>query len=99
MQTYFDIELNNKIILIGKLIQGSHRASKISLESFGSGYISVCTKLGSTFVDAKCRANGVPSWTLSEIDNNVRERLLRNRRQKAFYVTKDGVNFCFLRAQ
>lgn len=33
------------------------------------------------------------------MDNNMKERLLRNRRQTIFYVTKDGINFCFKRLQ
>ena len=97
MQTYFDIGHNNEILLVGRLVPGYSRAGKISLEELGSGYISVCTKLGSTFVDSKCRPNEVASWTLSQIDHNVRERLLRNKRQQSFFVMKDGINFCFVR--
>ena len=99
MQTYFDIGNNNEILLVGKLISGHSKAGKISLEELGNGYISVCTKLGCTYVDSKCRPNEVASWTLSQIDNNVRERILRNKKQRTFYVMKDGISFQFVRQQ
>ena len=73
------------------------KVSRISLEEFGQGYISVCTKLGDQFVDSKCRPKEVESWTMSQIDNSVLERLQRNPKQKSFFVMKDGINFCFVR--
>lgn len=97
MQTYFDINNNNELQIVGKLVKGHSKAGKISLEELGNGYISVCTKLGCTYVDSKCRPNEVPSWTLSQIDNQLLERLQRNRRQRSFLVMKDGINFCFQR--
>jgi hypothetical protein len=48
-------------------------------------------------VDSKCKPNEVPSWTMSQIDNQLLERLQRNKRQKSFFVMKDGINFCFSR--
>jgi rapamycin-insensitive companion of mTOR len=99
MQTYFDINHNNELQIVGKLVKGHSKAGMISLEDLGSGYISVCTKLGCTYVDSKCRPNEVPSWTLSQIDNQLLDRLQRNRRQKSFFVMKDGINFCFSRQE
>jgi hypothetical protein len=69
MQTYFDINTNNELQIVGKLVKGHSKAGKLSLEDLGNCYISVCTKLGGTYVDSKCRPNEVPSWTLSQIDN------------------------------
>ena len=80
MQTYFDINPNNELQIVGKLVKGHSKAGKISLEELGSGYISVCTKLGNSFVDSKCRPNEVPSWTMSQIDSQLLEKLQRNKR-------------------
>lgn len=99
MQTYIDISPNNEIHIVGKLVKGHSKAGKISLEELGNGYISVCTKLGVTYVDSKCKPNEVPSWTMSQIDNQLLERLQRNKRQKSFFVMKDGINFCFSRQE
>jgi hypothetical protein len=78
-------------------VPGQTRAGRISLEELGDGYISVAPKLGATYVDSKCRDNGNPAWTLSQIDKQVRDRLTRNPRQNAFSVIKDGINFVFQR--
>jgi len=100
MQTYFDINLNNELQLVGRLVKGHSKAGKISLEDLGqNGYISVCTKLGAKYVDSKCRENDVPSWTMSQIDSSLMECLKRNRRQRSFFVMKDGINFCFVRQE
>jgi hypothetical protein len=80
MQTYFDIGHNNEIQIVGRLVPGQTRAGRISLEELGDGYISVAPKLGATYVDSKCRDNGNPAWTLSQIDKQVRDRLTRNPR-------------------
>ena len=69
MQTYFDIGPNNELQIVGKLVKNHSKAGRISLEELGNGYISVCTKLGDTYVDSKCRPNEVPAWTLSQIDS------------------------------
>lgn len=74
---------------------GHTRAGRISLEELGDGYISVAPKLGATYVDSKLKANETPSWTLSQIDKQVRDRLMRNQSQRTFYVMKDGINFVF----
>jgi hypothetical protein len=79
-------------------VPGHTRAGRISLEDLGDGYISVALKLGATYVDTKCKANETPSWTLSQIDKQVRDRLLRNPAQRSFYVMKDGISFVFIRS-
>jgi len=58
------------------------------------GYISVCVKLGSTYVDSRCKANEVPTWTLSQIDNEVKEKV-KNSKQKKVLVLKNGFHFIF----
>jgi hypothetical protein len=95
MQTYFDITLDNEIQIVGRLVPGHSRAGRISLEELGDGYISVCPKLGATYVDSKCRPNEVASWTMSQIDKQVRDRLTRNNKQSTFFVMKDGISFVF----
>jgi hypothetical protein len=80
---------------VGSLVPGHTRAGRISLEELGDGYISVAPKLGATFVDSKCKANETASWTLSQIDKQVRERLTRNPNQRTFQVLKDGISFVF----
>jgi hypothetical protein len=69
MQIYFDINTNNELQIVVKLVKGHSKAGKLSLEDLCNCYISVCTKLGGTYVDSKCHPNEVPSWTLSQIDN------------------------------
>ena len=59
----------------------------------------MCTKLGDQYVDAKCRRKEVASWTMSQIDSTVLDKLKRNPRQKSFFVMKDGINFCFMRQE
>jgi hypothetical protein len=98
MQTYFDIGHNNEIQIVGRLVPGHTRAGKVSLEQLGDGYISVATKLGATYVDSKCKDRGEsPSWTLTQIEKQIRDRLLRNPNQRAFHVIKDGISFIFTR--
>lgn len=58
------------------------------------GYISVCVKLGATYVDSRCKANEVPTWTLSQIDNEVKEKV-KNSKQKKVLVLKNGFHFIF----
>lgn len=99
MQTYFDIGPNNELQIVGKLIKNHSKIHRISLEELGNAYISVCTKLGDSFVDQKCRAKEVESWTMSQIDSQLLERLQRSKRQKSFFVMKDGINFCFSRQE
>lgn len=91
MQTYFDIGHNNEIQIVGRLIPSHTRAGMVSLEKLGDGYISVAPRLGATYVDNKCRANESPSWTLSQIDATVRDKLAKSPSQKTFYVMKDGI--------
>jgi hypothetical protein len=99
MQTYFDIGHNNEIQIVGKLVPGFSKAGRVSLDELGDGYISVAPKLGATFVDQKCRQNETPSWTLSQIDKQVRDRLQRNPSQRTFFVMKDGISFVFQRSK
>ena len=51
MQTYFDIGPNNELQIVGKLIKNHSKVRSMSLEELGNAYISVCTKLGDSFVD------------------------------------------------
>ena len=99
MQTYFDIGHDNELQIVGKLVRNHSKVGRVSLEELGQGYISVCTKLGDQYVDSKCKRKEVASWTMSQIDSNVLERLQRNPRQKSFFVMKDGINFCFVRQE
>ena len=99
MQTYFDIGPNNELQIVGKLIKNHSKVHRMSLEELGNAYVSVCTKLGDSFVDQKCRAKEVESWTMSQIDSQLLERLQRSKRQKSFFVMKDGINFCFSRQE
>ena len=77
------------------MIPGHSRAGRISLEELGDGYISAALKLGANYVDSKCKPNDVPSWTMSQIDKQVRDRLTRNTKQNTFLVMKDGIHFVF----
>ena len=36
---------------------------------------------------------------MSQIDATLLERLQRSKRQKSFFVMKDGINFCFSRQE
>ena len=75
MQTYFDIGPNNELQIVGKLIKNHSKVHRMSLEELGNAYISECTKLGDSYVDSKCRAKEVESWTMSQIDATLLERL------------------------
>jgi hypothetical protein len=36
---------------------------------------------------------------MASIDSQLLERLQRSKRQKSFFVMKDGINFCFSRQE
>jgi hypothetical protein len=98
MQTYFDIDNQGELQIVGKITRDVSNIAKVSLPDMGNGFISVCTKLGASYVDHKCRERGeVPCWTLSQIDNAVKEHMQRNSQlgHSAFMVVKDGFQFWF----
>ncbi len=83
---------------MGKISRDQSKIGKVSLKEMGNVYISVCTKLGANFVDNKCRERGdVPCWTLSQIDQNMKDHMERNTRLNTFMVVKDGYQFWFQR--
>ena len=65
MQTYLEIGPHNDLQIVGRLIRNHSKIGRKSLDQLGNAAISVCTKLGDCFVDAKCRPRDFESWTMS----------------------------------
>ena len=89
LQTYVEEDEDSNIFLVGKV--GKTKSKMHSLPMDMNMYISVCLKVGFSWVDNKLTEVRDPSWTMTDIN----ERAKIPDKQGKFRIFKNGVDFVF----
>ena len=56
---------DNNLLFVGRVVKNNSKMYNMPI--LPNYYISVCAKLGSSFIDMKCRDSPDPIWTLYDV--------------------------------
>ena len=90
LQTYIECDNDNQLQIIGKVVNKHSKLYGLCIENYY--YMSVCMRLGATYVDARANESKDPVWTM--VDVNDKNKAVNGNK---FRIFKNGVQFQFSR--